>query len=145
MEQEPKNLSNYLVFYGFAKLTKKIVRKKSLVVQFANFPDGHFNERQQKYIKQKMHIVHQRYQTIEEAEDAKKSNRSWTKWECFVEDKKWKNNIDLVLQNNFYADEKNVTLEERELIKEKLRKQYFAVYNIKEEIKGQQLIIFDYK
>ncbi len=47
MEKEPKNLSSYLVFYGFAKLTKKIVRKKSLVVQFANFPEGNFNERQQ--------------------------------------------------------------------------------------------------
>lgn len=145
MEKEPKNLSSYLVFYGFAKLTKKIVRKKSLVVQFANFPDGHFNERQQKYINQKMHIVYQRYQTIEEAEDAKKSNRSWTKWEYFVEDKKWKNNIDLALQDNFYADEKNVSLQERESIKEKLRAQYFKVYNIEDEIKGQQLMIFDYK
>jgi len=145
MEQEPKILSKYLVFYGFAKLTKKIVRKKSLVIQFANFPEGHFNERQQKYIKQKMHIVYQRYQTIEEAEDSKKSNRSWTKWEYFVEDKKWKYNIDLVLQDNFYADEKNVTLEERELIKKRLRTQYFIVYNIEDEIKGQQLMIFDYK
>ncbi len=145
MEQESKNLSKYLVFYGFAKLTKKIVRKKSLVIQFANFSEGYFNERRQKYIKQKMHIVYQRYQTIEEAEDSKKSNRSWTKWEYFVEDKKWKNNIDLVLQDNFYADEKNVTLQERESIKKKLRSQYFAVYNIEDEIKGQQLMIFDYK
>ena len=92
-----------------------------------------------------MHIVYQRYQTIEEAEDSKKSNRSWTKWEYFVEDKKWKNNIDLVLQDNFYADEKNVSLQERESIKKKLRAQYFEVYNIEDEIKGQQLMIFDYK
>ena len=144
MATESKKKGNFLVFYGFAKLTKKIVRKKSIIIQYANIPELQFNERQEKYINQKMHIVYQRYQTEEEIQDAAKSNRSWTKWEYFVDDKKWKNSIDLILQDNFYAEENHVSLKERELIKKKLENEYYRFYGLTKERKGQQVLIFNF-
>lgn len=123
----------YLVFYGFAKLTKKIVRKRSVVVQYAN--SKIFSERQEKYINQKMHIVFQRYQTINEIEDAKFSDRSWTKYEYFVDDKIWNGNLDLVLNENFIAEENHVSIEERKIILEKLKKEYYDFYKLQKPLK----------
>lgn len=145
MEREYKEEDKYLVFYGFAKLTKKIVKKKSIVIQFANFPFIQFNDRQQKFINQKMHVVYQRYQTIDEIMDSKKSNRMWTKWEYLVDDKKWKNSIDLILQENFYADKNHVSLIERELIQNKLDLEYYKFYGLKKEPIGQQILVFKYQ
>lgn len=144
MVTESKKIGKYLVFYGFAKLTKKIVRKKSIIIQYANIPELQFNERQERYINQKMHIVYQRYQTEEEIQDVAKSNRSWTKWEYFVNEKKWKNSIDLILQDNFYAEENHVSLKERELIKKKLENEYYRFYGLTKERKGQQVLIFNF-
>lgn len=121
-----KELSRYLVFYGFAKLTKKAVRKRSIIIQYANTTN--YNDRQKRYIEQKMNIVHQRYQTINECEDAQYSNRSWTKYEYFIDDKKWKGNLEAILENNFVAEENHVSLEERELIKQKLTKGFKTFY-----------------
>ena len=121
-----KELSKYLVFYGFAKLTKKAVRKRSVVIQYAN--STNYNDRQKRYIEQKMYIVHQRYQTINECVDAQYSNRNWTKYEYFIDDKKWKGNLEAILENNFVAEENHVLLEERELIKQKLTKGFKRFY-----------------
>lgn len=117
-----RKLSNYLVFYGFARLTKKAVKKKSVIIQYAN--STNYNERQKRYITQKMNIVYQRFQTVEEAEDAQYSNRAWTKYEYFVDDKKWKGDLEAILKHNFLMEENNVSLEERTLIMEKLKKEY---------------------
>ena len=136
-------MNKFLVFYGFAKLTKKAIRKKSIVIQYAN--STNYNDRQKKYIEQKMHIVHQRYQTIEESKDTLKSNRNWTKWEYFVDDKKWKGSLELILQDNFLAEMDIVSLKERELIKIKLEKAYYEFYKVEKKPKGQQLIIFNYE
>lgn len=133
-------LSRYLVFYGFAKLTKKIVKRRSVVVQYAN--ESNYNEKQQKYINQKMHVVHQRFQTKEEATDSKSSNNCWTKYEYFTDDKKkWKCNIDVILKHNFDIEENNVSLKERTIIRDKLRKEYFKFYNLPEQLTGQQVLI----
>jgi hypothetical protein len=120
------NLSQYLVFYGFAKLTKKVVRKRSIVIQYANTKN--YNERQRKYIEQKMHIVHTRYQTQEEVEDAQFSDRSWTKYEYFVDSSKWQGDLDAILKNNYDAEENHVCQEERQEIKEKLKSKFNAFY-----------------
>lgn len=117
-----RELSKFLVFYGFARLTKKARRKKSIIIQYANTTN--YNDRQERYIKQQMTIVYQRFQTIEEAADAEYSNRSWTKYEYFVDDKKWKGNLEAILQHNFVMEQNNVSLEERTLIMEKLREKY---------------------
>ena len=121
-----RELTKYLVFYGFARLTKKAVRKRSIVIQYANTTN--YNDRQRRYIEQKMHIVHQRYQIEGEALDCPMAIRSWEKWEYFVDDKRWNGNLDLVLNDNFIAEENNVSLEERTLIKEKLKVGYNRYY-----------------
>jgi hypothetical protein len=136
-----KALSKHLVFYGFAKLTKKAIRKRSIIIQYAN--TSNYNDRQKRYIEQKMHIVYQRYQTKEEAEESKNSNRSWTKWEYFVDDKRWKGNIEAILHDNFVAEVNNVSLKERTEIKEKLEKGYYDFYQLKREPKGQQQLLFE--
>lgn len=131
----------YLVFYGFAKLTKKAVKRRSVIIQYAN--TSNYNDRQKKYIEQKMHIVHQRYQTKAEIEDASFSDRSWTKYEYFTDDKKkWKCNIDLILKHNFDVESNHVSLKERTIIRDKLRKEYFKFYNLEEQLTGQQVLIF---
>lgn len=118
--------SKYLVFYGFARLTKKAVKKRSVVIQYANTEN--YNDRQKRYIEQKMHIVYQRYQTMHEATDAPFSNRSWTKYEYFIDSKRWGGNLDYVLDNNFLLEENHVPTEEREKIRETLRKEFDKHY-----------------
>lgn len=129
------------MFYGFAKLTKKAVRKRSVVIQYAN--THNYNDRQKKYIEQKMHIVHQRFQTKAESENRTNSNRSWTKWEYFVDDKRWNGNLEAVLHDNFVAEANIVSLKERTEIKEKLDKAYYEFYKLERKPKGQQQILFE--
>lgn len=124
---DSKDLTKYKVFYGFARLTKKAVRKKSIVIQYAN--TANYNERQQRYIQQKMHIVHERFQTKEEASNSALYNRCWTKWEYFVDDKLWRGDVDSILDHNFLAEVNHVSLEERLLIQEKLKKEYRRYYD----------------
>lgn len=121
-----RKLSQYIVFYGFARLTKKARRKKSVIVQYAN--SDIYNDRQERYIKQQMNIIYKRFQTVEESQDAQFSNRSWTKFEYFIDDKKWKGDLEAILKNNFIAEENHVSLEERTAIMEKLKKQYYFNY-----------------
>lgn len=122
-------LSPYIVYYGFSKLTKKAVRKRSVVIQYAN-TKLYNNERQQKYINQKMQIVYFRFQTEEEAKfcGTPESTRSWTKWEYFVDDKRWYGNLDAVLDDNFKAESENVSVEEREKIREALKNNFEKHY-----------------
>ena len=127
------NLSKYLVFYGFAKLTKKAVRKRSVVIQYANTEN--YNDRQKRYIEQKMHIVYQRYQTMYEATDAPFSDRCWTKYEYFIDSKRWGGNLDNVLDNNFVVEENHVSTEERYKIRETLRKEFDKHYQQYKTIK----------
>lgn len=124
--ESQRELSKYLVFYGFAKLTKKAIRKRSLIIQYANTTN--YNDRQKRYIEQKMHIIHQRYQTEEEATDAPFKNRSWTKWEYFIDDKRWNGNIDLVAIDNSLCEVNHVSEEERNLIAEKIKKGFKWFY-----------------
>lgn len=128
------------VFYGYAKLTPKIVRKRSLVVIYEN---GHgWNDRKEKSLKQKMHIVYIRNQTPEESNDAYYSTREFTRYEMFIDDKRWKGNIEAVLENNFLLDENHVSAEERETIRCKMREGFYKKYNVSRKLVGQQQIIF---
>lgn len=131
----------YLVFYGFAKLTKKAVRKRSIVVQYANTTN--YNDRQQRYIEQKMHIVYQRFQTKRECNGVDQYNRSWTKWEYFIDDKRWNGNLEAVLHDNFVIEANNVSIKERKEIQEKLEREYYRFYNLERKPKGQQKLLFE--
>jgi hypothetical protein len=124
-------LSPYIVYYGFARLTKKVVRKRSVAIYYSNCKNYH-SERQQRYIRQKMHIVYERFQTKGESEfcgTEDGSNRSWTKWEYFVDDSKWNGNLDVVLAHNYDVEENNVSVEEREQIRQALRKGFNNHYS----------------
>jgi hypothetical protein len=118
------------VFYGFAKLTSKVVRKAELAVFFEN--DNHNARRNEEYIRKILHVVYIRNQTPGEAADAKGSNRMFTKYSYFIDEKPWRGDIDRALRKNFLADENNVSLQEREEIREKLRAEYFKVYGRRE-------------
>lgn len=118
------------VFYGFAKLTSKVVRKAELAVFFEN--DNHNARRNEEFIRKILHVVYIRNQTPGEAADAKGSNRMFTKYSYFIDEKPWRGDIDRALRQNFLADENNVSLQEREEIREKLRAEYFKVYGRRE-------------
>jgi hypothetical protein len=133
--------NDLLVFYGFARLTPKIIKKRSIVIFFEN--SKLWTYKKEKYINQKMHIVHIRKQTKEEAEDATSINREWTRYEIFVDDKPFNGNLELALERNFLKDSNNVSLYEREIIREKLRKEYHSFYKLNSKLTGQQAIIFD--
>lgn len=131
--------TKFRVFYGFAKLTKKVVRKKELAIYYEN-SSSNSND---KYIKQKLHIVYERWQTINEMTDFDIGNRSFTKYGYFIEDKPWNSDIERILEENFTAEENHVSKKERTEIREKLRKEYFSFYRVEKKPKGQQSIIFE--
>jgi len=125
------------VFYGYTRLKNKTAKKPELAVFFEN---GNNNlERNDKFIKMFLQVVHVRYQTKGEVEDAEFSNRMFTKYSYFIDEKPWNSNIDRVLLQNFNADENNVSLQEREEIRGKLRTEFFKFYDRKEQ---QQLTLF---
>jgi hypothetical protein len=127
------------VFYGFAKLTKKMARKREVVIQYEN---GKSN-RNLEYLERRMVIIHTRNQTTEEMESSLGSHRMFTKWGYFVDDKRWKSNLDLVLENNFEVEENHVSKKERQEIRNKLEKEYYSFYNLERKPKGQQSLIFN--
>jgi hypothetical protein len=100
-----------------------------------------WNERKEKFLKQKMHIVHIREQTTDEMQDCKICTRQWTRYDLFVDEKTFKGNLELALERNFLADSNNVSESEREIIREKLRNEFYSFYKV--EKKGQQALIFD--
>lgn len=128
------------VFYGYAKLTPKIVRKKQLIVFFEN--GDNWNPRKEKYLKQKMKIVYHRNQTPEELESAYSSTQEFTRYGVFIDEKPYKGNIELVLEQNFLADANHMPEDERNELRKILREAYFDFYKVSPEPKGQQAIIF---
>jgi len=78
-----------------------------------------------------MKVTYQRLQTDKEKEDAKYSNRLFSKYEYFINEKVWKGNVDAILRHNFSADKNNVPKDEREHIRELLKKEVFDFYGDK--------------
>lgn len=70
-------------------------------------------------------------QTDAETKDAKYSNRLFSKYEYFINEKIWKGNIEAILHHNFLADKNNVLKDEREHIKDLLEKEVFDFYGDK--------------
>jgi len=132
--------SKLRVWYGFAKLTKKIVKKRQLVIFFEN--ENYGIDKNDKFINQKIDISYIRFQTAGEAEDAKYSNRTFLKYGSFIDEKPYYGDIELVLENNFKADENNVSIQEREEIRKALRKDYYGVYDVPKIRLGQTSLIF---
>lgn len=129
------------VFYGFAKLTPKIVRKKELVIFFEN--DNNNISKNEKFVNQKIKVIYTRFQTKKEKSVAIDSNRMFTKYGYFIDDKRWKGNIERVLEDNYVADKNHLTAKEREKIRNLLRTNYFEFYNIDKKTPIQTALIFN--
>lgn len=112
------------VFYGYARLTKKIVRKKQLVICFEN----EYSPNNLNWINRKILPVHTRYQTQDEMKDANGKNRLFTVYGYFIDDNPFKGNIDLVLKRNMQADIKHVPMSELEEIRQKLESAFYRYY-----------------
>lgn len=134
-----KNFKRLRVFYGFTKIKEKSARKAELVVVFEN--DNNNIEKNDRWIKMMFHVVHVRYQNHGEVDDSKGSVRMFSKYGYFIDERPWNGNIDRVLDQNFKADENNVSLHEREDIRDKLRAEFFKFYNRKEQC---QLTLFKF-
>ncbi|PKV50875.1 hypothetical protein ATE84_2943 [Aquimarina sp. MAR_2010_214] len=119
----PKRLQ---VYYGFAKLTPKVMRKHELVIIYENA--NHNPMKSLQWILRKTHLVYIRQQTKQEMSDANNGNRIFTKYGYFIDEYPWCSNIDMVLEYNFLSDDKHVSKSERELIRVMLREKYTECY-----------------
>lgn len=122
-------MMNLRVFYGYARLTKKIMRKRQLVIFFEN----EYALNNIAWIDRRMFVVHIRYQTEDEMKDAENITRRFTRYGYFIDEKPFRGNIEKVLEMNMLADSKNVSKQELEEIKLKLRNAFYSLYPRKSE------------
>lgn len=128
------------VFYGFSKLTKKVVRKPELAVYFENAVNNPLAN--EEWINRKMTVAHVRNQTSDEFTDAIHSNRIWTKYHYYIDEKPFNGDIDHVLERNFQADVNNVPINRLMQIRQDLRIAFFAAYKRKDD--NKQFTLFNY-
>lgn len=128
------------VFYGWAKINK-IRKKEAISVIFEN--DGGF-EKNEKKVKLYQNTVYTRFQTKKEMEDAEMSNRTFSEYSIFIDDKQIKGSLKKALEVNFLADKKNVAKEVREEIRRLLEKDFLLNHrNYKEPRSFQTSLFFE--
>ena len=128
------------VFYGWAKINK-IRKKEAISVIFEN--DGGF-EKNEKKVKLYQNTVYTRFQTKKEMEDAEMSNRTFSEYSIFLDDKQIKGSLKKALEVNFLADKKNVSKEVREEIRRLLEKDFLLNHrNYKEPRSFQTSLFFE--
>lgn len=128
------------VFYGWAKINK-IRKKEAISVIFEN--DGGF-EKNEKKVKLYQNTVYTRFQTKKEMEDAEMSNRTFSEYSIFLDDKQIKGSLKKALEVNFLADKKNVAKEVREEIRRLLEKDFLLNHrNYKEPRSFQTSLFFE--
>ena len=75
------------------------------------FPGGF--EKNDKKVKLYQNIVYTRFQTKDELKDAEQSNRTFTEYSIYLDDKQIKGSLKRALEVNFLADKNNVSEEVR--------------------------------
>lgn len=120
-------LSDLKVYYGFCKINK-IRKHKSISVVFENELRGCRIERGQRTRNSLQVTCYERFQTIGEAEDAKKCNRIFSGYDIILDRKDIKGDLEKALEINSQADRFNVSEQERERIKQVLHDNYRRVY-----------------
>ena len=116
------------VYYGFSKINK-IQKREAIAIVFENQEGaGWENSRSGKSLRKGMNIVVEREQTQDEASDAAQSNRVFTQWLIFLDDKKVGGSLEKALELNDEADRKNVSDKKRAEIKDKLRS-WFKIHH----------------
>ena len=128
------------VFYGWAKINK-IRKQEAISVIFEN--DGGF-EKNEKKVKLYQNTVYTRFQTKKEMEDAEMSNRTFSEYSIFLDNKQIKGSLKKALEVNFLADKKNVAKEVREEIRRLLEKDFLLNHrNYKEPRSFQTSLFFE--
>lgn len=130
------------VYYGWAKLGK-VRKKEAISVIYENNVGVGEHHRMSKALKASQNTVYCRYQTDKEAEDAKLSNRIFTEFSVFMDDKRIAGSLERALQANSDADKENVSSAERKKIAELLRRAFLAEHRNYKEPLGLQLELFN--
>lgn len=129
------------VYYGWAKLNK-IMKKESLMIIYTNGVTGpRVGKDGNDGVSKFMNIAYKRKQTEEEAKDAQWHNRIYTCYEIYMDDRFIKGSLEAALNENNKADQNNVSKNERDKIKDILRRMYLETHpGYKEPVR--QLEIF---
>ena len=129
------------VYYGWAKLNK-VVKREALTVIFLNdHPGPRIGRDGHDGVTRFIEICAQRYQTEKEIEDAKHSNRIYSVYSIFMDDKQIKGSLQKALYENSESDKNNVNKKERQEIEEKLREAYMRKHPQYKEPTSLQLEI----
>lgn len=112
------------VYYGWTR-KNKISKRDALTVIFINEKTPpRINKDGKDGVTQKMYVAYEREQTKNEEQDSRLSNRIYTVFYIFMDDKKINNSLTKALQENYDADKNNVSKEEREMIRQALKDKY---------------------
>ncbi len=111
------------VFYGWCRVNK-IRKKEAISVVFEN--DCQREERTMSFINKMLDVVYVREQTDNEKIGVENAVRMFTEYSVFLNEKKFQGSLELALKYNSEADKNNVSQEERDLIREKLREFYLS-------------------
>ena len=129
------------VYYGWAKLGK-IRKREAISIIYENEEGVADHHRMGKVLQKAQHTVCWRYQSYEEAQDAKYVNRVFTEYSVFIDDKKIRGSLEAALRQNSLDDQKNVSHAERTRIANELRDWYMREHrDYREPIR--QLELFD--
>jgi len=121
------------VWYGLRKLTKKVVKKTSIIIVFEN---GYMWKNEQS-VNRMMTVLHTRYQTEDEMKDAEGGTRAFSIWEIFLQDRKFDGDVEKAIAYNRQCDAKILTENELNEIEKKIRNEIYDFYNIKKRTKNQ--------
>lgn len=125
------------VFYGWAKINK-VRKKEAISVIFEN--DRTIEEKILRAIAKYQDTVYVRPQTDDEKLDAKSSNRMFTEYSVFMDDKRIKGSLENALLVNRNADQKNVSANILNEISEKLRSAFLLAHqDYKEPLRQLEL------
>ncbi len=123
------------VWYGYSKLTPKVVRKREMAVYFENAANN--SRANEEWIERRIRVVYVRQQAEAEIMPAEIAIRMFTKYSYLIDEKPYYGDIEKVLEHNFIADRFNVSAEVRIEIREKLRTAYYEQFNIRKPIANQ--------
>ena len=128
---------NLRVFYGWAKLNK-IRKKEAISVIFEN--DRQNEEKTLKAVGKYQETVYIRPQTDGEKLDAEHSNRMFTEYSVFMDDKRIKGSLEKALLTNMNADRNHVSKKVLDEIAAKLREAFMMAHrDYKEPIRQLEL------
>lgn len=142
-KREQKKSSRLKVYYGFSKINK-IQKREAIQITFENEEGAGWEEsRSGKTLRKLMNIVTERFQTQQEAHDAKSCNRMFTTYYIFLDDKKIGGSLEKALAYNIAADSNNVSQRELKEIADKLRFSYIVSHPDYQEPEKQLELVFD--